>query len=147
MINDPAQLATFNRSKLDLSERERNAPAYRLHQDLLRLRREEPALSPRDAPWFDGAALSDHALVIRYFAENELDERLLMVNLGVDLPLSPLPEPLLAPPLGMHWTIRWSSEDVDYGGCGTPDLTTDSTWRLLGEAALWLAPVKDNQNG
>jgi hypothetical protein len=55
----------------------------------------------------------------------------------------------------MRWTLRWSSEDICYGGCGTPALLTDSNWRLLGEAALWLAPEKDtdkdnkkeNQNG
>jgi maltooligosyltrehalose trehalohydrolase len=154
-VDDPALLATFERCKLDLSERDRNAPTYRLHKDLLRLRREEPALVPRDRAWFDGAVLSEQALVIRYFADEPRDERVLLINLAPDLRLSPLPEPLLAPPRDMRWTVRWSSEDIRYGGCGTPALVTDANWRLLGEAALWLAPEKDtekdskkeNQNG
>jgi maltooligosyltrehalose trehalohydrolase len=147
LVDDPASAATYERCKLDLTERERNAPAYRLHKDLLRLRREEPALAPRDAPWFDGAVLSDQALVIRYFAENDADERLLMVNLGAELRLSPLPEPLLAPPPGMRWKARWSSEDAKYNGCETPELTTDANWRMLGEAALWLGPEKEEPHG
>jgi maltooligosyltrehalose trehalohydrolase len=147
VIDDPALETTFQRCILDLSERERNAPVYRLHKDLLKLRREEPALRPRDRPWFDGAVLGEQALALRYFGESENDDRLLLVNLGVDLPLCPLPEPLLAPPLGKRWTIRWSSEDIKYRGCGTPALRTDSAWRLVGEAAIWLALEEEIENG
>jgi maltooligosyltrehalose trehalohydrolase len=51
-----------------------------------------------------------------------------------------LPQPLLAAPLDMQWNIRWSSENITYGGCGTPELVMDEHWKTLGEAALWLAP-------
>jgi maltooligosyltrehalose trehalohydrolase len=139
-IPDPADEANFRRSCLDLSERERHEPTYRFHKDLLRLRREEPVLKPRDQRWYDGAVIGGgHLLVLRYFADNERDDRLLLVNLGTDVPLCPLAEPLIAAAEGMHWTIRWSSEDLIYGGSGTPDLATSGDWRPLGEAALWLA--------
>ena len=145
-IPDPASEATFQRCQLDFGERKTNEPIYRMHKELLRLRREEAALVPRDVPWFDGTVLSQHAFALRYFGEREADERLLLVNLGCDLKLGILPEPLLAAPLGMQWTIRWSSENVAYGGCGTPELVMDENWKILGETALWLAP-EDEKHG
>jgi len=138
-IDNPAAEATFQRSHLKLGERETNQAAYRLHQDLLRLRREEPALRPRDQRWFDGALLSENALVLRYFADHETDDRLLIVNLGPDFCFSPLPEPLLAAAAGKRWMIRWSSEAIEYGGSGTPAFNPAGDWRLLGESAWWLA--------
>ncbi len=41
-LADPAHRLTFERSKLDLTERERHGAAYALHVDLLRLRKEDP---------------------------------------------------------------------------------------------------------
>ena len=32
------------------------------------------------------------------------------------------PEPLVAPPDGHKWTLRWSSEHPDYEGCGTQEI-------------------------
>jgi maltooligosyltrehalose trehalohydrolase len=145
-VDDPVLESTWARCRLDLSERERCAAAYRLHKDLLRLRREEAALKPQDQRWFDGAVLSDQALLLRYFGETEAGDRLLLVNLGRDQLLSPLPEPLMAPPRETKWVVQWSSEDLNYGGCGTPALTTDATWKLLGESALWLRP-QENKDG
>jgi maltooligosyltrehalose trehalohydrolase len=142
-VDDPASEATFRRCAIDFSERQKNAAAYRLHRDLLRLRRDEPALKPQNTRWFDGAVISDHAFVLRYFGDRQCDDRLLLVNLDIDRILSPLPEPLLAAPAGMHWKVRWSSEDLAYGGGGTPALVTDEHWKLLGEAALWLQPEED----
>jgi maltooligosyltrehalose trehalohydrolase len=143
LVPDPASEDTFLRCKLDFSERKKHEAVYRMHKDLLKLRREEPALQPRDKPWFDGAVLTQNALVLRYFGEQEADDRLLLLNLGSDLRLGILPQPLLAAPLGMRWSIRWSSEDVVYGGCGTPELVMDENWKMLGEAALWLAPEEE----
>src|SRR5206468_882209 len=51
-LPDPADPATFERSKLDFSEREQHAEMYMLHRDLLRLRREEPVFhAPRRRRW------------------------------------------------------------------------------------------------
>jgi maltooligosyltrehalose trehalohydrolase len=141
-IDDPAKEETFQRCRLDFSERRKNEAIYRMHKDLIRLRREEAALAPRDKPWFDGAVLNDQAFLLRYFGESDRDDRLLLINLGTARVVDPQPEPLLAAPEGMKWVVRWSSEDMSYGGSGTPELELLGDWKLLGEAALWLAPEK-----
>jgi len=38
--------------------------------------------------------------------------------------------------------MLWSSENTDYGGSGTPPLDTDENWRIPGESAVVLMPVK-----
>jgi maltooligosyltrehalose trehalohydrolase len=62
----------------------------------------------------------------------------LLLNLGADLPLSPIPEPLVAPPRGHRWRVLWSSEAVGYGGSGVPALAADDSWLLPGESAIVL---------
>ena len=62
----------------------------------------------------DGAVLGPEAFVLRFFGENG-DDRLLLVNFGLDLHLDPAPEPLLAPPEAMSWEIIWSSENPSTG--------------------------------
>jgi len=140
MIDDPARPETFERCRLDLTERKKNEPIYRMHKDLIKLRRDEPALKPRNERWYDGAVLNERAFLLRYFGGSEREDRMLLINLGPDYHYCPLAEPLLAPPEGMRWTIHWSSEDVRYGGLGTPKLLMHEDWKLLGESALWLAP-------
>src|SRR5687767_11063111 len=66
----------------------------------------------------DGANVAPQVLVLRYQGGAEGD-RLLIVNLGCDVDLSPVPEPLLAPPADCRWTVQWSSEAPRYGGAGT----------------------------
>ena len=130
MPHDPA---TFERCKLDFAERQRNAGVYALHRDLLRLRREDPVF--REGR-LDGAVLGPEAFVIRFFGEDGGD-RLLLVNLGVDLDLEPVPEPLLAPLRGLCWEVLWSSEDPRYGGSGAPPPEDEEgCWRLPGQAAV-----------
>ena len=138
-LPDPADPATFERSKLDFSERELHAEIYRLHRDLLRLRREDPVFHAQRLGGIDGAVLGPEAFVLRFFGEYGND-RLLLVNLGLDLHMSPAPEPLLAPPAGMQWQIRWSSEDPCYGGCGILPLETEEYWQMPGQAAVVLTP-------
>jgi maltooligosyltrehalose trehalohydrolase len=135
----PSDPATFERSKLNFADRETNAGHYQLHRDLLRLRRTDPAFRPRDARWVDGAVLADHAFLIRYF-NGGVGDRLLLVNTGRDLYLDQAPEPLLAPPDGHCWNILWSSEARAYGGNGTPPPEAGDGWRVMGEAAVLLAP-------
>jgi maltooligosyltrehalose trehalohydrolase len=108
----------------------------------LRLRRDEPALRPARQTDVDGAVLDAEAFVLRYFAPDG-DDRLLLVNLGNDLKLSPAPEPLLAPPEGMAWQVLWSSERPAYGGCGTPPVERPDGWSILGESAVVLKPGPD----
>jgi maltooligosyltrehalose trehalohydrolase len=138
-LPNPGDRATFERSKLDHCERERNAPVYALHRDLLALRRQEQAFRAQRLGGVDGAVLGPEALVLRFFDES--GDRLLLVNLGRDLTLVPAPEPLLAPPDGMRWSLTWSSEHPRYGGTGTPEPESEEGWRIQGQAAAVLAPV------
>jgi maltooligosyltrehalose trehalohydrolase len=128
---------TFATCKLDWRERGLHHEALALHRDLLRLRKTDPVIA---APGrLDGAVLGTHAFVIRYHV-GELDARLLLINLGADLDLTPLPEPLLGPPAGMRWVLRWSSDAVIYGGPGDTPFQSEPTWRLHGESAVLVAP-------
>ncbi len=140
-FSEPASLSTFERCKLDFEDVERHESIFRLHQDLLRLRRQDPVLSRQGADGLDGAVLGERCFVLRYFTPEFDRDRLLLVNLGADLPFNPAPEPLLAPPPGMQWEKLWSTDDPAYGGCGTPPLDTDENWHLPGEAAVILHPV------
>jgi maltooligosyltrehalose trehalohydrolase len=135
--------STFENSKLDWDEVQR--PEHQqwiaLHRDLLRLRRTEPALSrEKKRGDVDGAVLTPFAFCIRFF-EPMNDDRLLLVNLGLDGELNVAPEPLLAAPYGTRWTVQWSSEDPAYGGGGViqPE-NNDEEWRLPGEN--WRLPVE-----
>lgn len=139
-IPAPHERATFEACKLNFSERQSQSQLYRLHEDLLRLRREEPAFSSQRRHGLDGAVLSATAFVLRFFHEEE--DRLLLVNLDVDLHLDPAPEPLLAPPPGFTWEVLWSSEDPRYGGSGTPAIYSKENWRLPGNSAIVMKPVR-----
>jgi maltooligosyltrehalose trehalohydrolase len=139
LIPDPADPATFERCKLDLAERQRHAEAYALHCDLLRLRRKDPVFAAQGAGGVDGAVLGDEALVVRFFGA-AADDRLLLVNLGADLSLGVMPEPLLAPPADTRWRLVWSSEHPRYGGGGAVSLPATGAWTLPGHAALVLGP-------
>jgi len=136
---DPASMATFERCKLDNSERETHRHVYALHRDLLKLRREDPVLHAQKYRGVDGAVLAPEAFLLRFFGEKG-DDRLLLVNLGRDLHLDPAPEPLLAPPADSEWTTLWSSEHPCYGGTGTAPLDTEENWRIPGYAAVLLKP-------
>ena len=138
-LSDPGDFGTFERCKLDFAQRQAHAEIYALHQDLLRLRREDPVFRAQRPRGVDGAVLGPQTFVLRYFADDGND-RLVIVNLGRDLHLDPAPEPFLAPPLGRSWQTLWSSEDIRYGGCGSAPVETEENWRILGEAAVALAP-------
>jgi maltooligosyltrehalose trehalohydrolase len=86
--------------------------------------------------------LGPESFVLRYFVDAGEDEgdRLLVVNLGRELHLEPVCEPLLAAPPGARWETLWSSEDPRYGGGGTGPIDTERGWRVPGHAAVALFP-------
>jgi maltooligosyltrehalose trehalohydrolase len=137
LLADPADRASFERCKLDFSERERNAPLFQLHKDLLALRRDDAVFSEQRAESLFGAVLSPQAFLLRFVSA--AGDRLIVVNLGSELDLSPAPEPLLAPPSGASWQVLLSSEDVKYGGCGYVNPHHEGMWRLSPRAASVLA--------
>jgi maltooligosyltrehalose trehalohydrolase len=145
---DPGAEETFLRSKIDHGERERpmHREMFQMHKDLLRLRREEPAFRRVQRRGdIDGAVLGPRAFVLRYFAEN-YDDRLVVVNFGMDIAMDPAPEPLLAAPEGMRWAVLWSSEDPAYGGTGTPPPDTEKEgWFVTGRCAVVLKPVPESE--
>jgi maltooligosyltrehalose trehalohydrolase len=137
-VPHPDDPATLDRSRLDLGERERHADAYRLHSDLLRLRREDAVIAAQRRDRIDGAVLGPAAFVLRWFGEDG-DDRLLMVNLGTDFDYEPAPEPLLAPVDGGRWRLVWSSDDARYGGPGAVDPASADGWRVPGTSAYFFA--------
>jgi maltooligosyltrehalose trehalohydrolase len=139
LIKDPADPRTFEVCKLDHTERNTHAEAYRLHRDLLEMRRTEPAFRLQRHRGVDGAVLGEHAFVLRYFVDSGQD-LLLLINLGRSMPFVPVREPLLGPPAGHEWQVVWSSESVVYGACGTAPWQKEG-WHIPGEAACVLKPM------
>lgn len=135
---DPASPEAFALSKLDLSERHTHAHAVALHRDLLALRRSDPVFAAQRSRALDGAVLAAEALALRYFGDAG-DDRLMIVNFGRQMTLTSCPEPLLAPPSNSEWTLIWSSEDVAYGGDGTPPRDGEAHWHVPAHAALVFA--------
>ncbi len=127
-------------STLDWTERERAAhrDMLRLHTELLRLRREDPVFAAQSRERLAGAVLSESALVLRYQGSEQQGDRLLLLNLGPTLELSPCPEPLLAPVPGKLWHPLLSSEETRFGGGGAAPPVTDGQWRIPGQSACVL---------
>jgi len=138
-IDKPYELETFLQSKLDLTERDRHSKTYALYRDLIRLRHEDPVFSVAYSCHIEGAVLGPNGFLLRYFLGDQ--QRLLLINLGRELHLTPAPEPMLAPPERCHWELLWTSEKLEFGGSGTPRLDTASFWRLQGHAAVVLVPA------
>lgn len=139
VLPDPGSERTFQSCILDLNEREAHPEWYRLHQDLIALRRKDPVFSQCKPGGVDGAVLGPEGFVLRFFGGGEGD-RLLVVNLGADLRLDSIAEPLLAPMEGCGWKLIWSSEHPHYGGSGTETVEWNGRWRLLAHAAVVFAP-------
>lgn len=131
---DPEDRATFENARLDWSGADTHPQIVLLYRDLIALRRADPVFAHCRYGTVDAAVLSEFCLVIRYW--NDVDERLLVVNLGPDLYRKYMAEPLVAPPEGMDWTPIWSSEDLVYGGNGVPQFEAEDGWRVAGESAI-----------
>ncbi len=138
---DPADAETFAQCKLDFDDRRRHAGLYALHRDLLALRRDDSVFARPRPRGMDGAVLAEQAFALRFFGSETGDDRLVIVNFGHDLNLGFIPEPLIAPARGKHWSLRLTSDDVRYGGCGTPPPDHKLGWFLPGEATIVLEPA------
>ena len=136
----PHDPGTFERSILDWREYDTHVHHRRLYEDLIAMRRGDCAFGEQHAGRVDGAVLAPEAFVLHYFFERPAEERLLWINLGPDLIAGSFPEPLLAPPEGYVWQVRWSSEDPEYGGTGTPAVLGDNGWTIRGHSAVVLKP-------
>jgi maltooligosyltrehalose trehalohydrolase len=139
-LPDPCDPETMRACILDPAARSLDNPAVRLHRDLLRLRRDDPAFTDPRPDALDGAVLGDRALALRYEQPDPMRDRLLIVNLGPTLAQASVPEPLIAPPRGAAWRLIWSSEDPAYGGHGTPPPLDLERLYVPARSALLLAP-------
>ena len=124
-IPDPQAEETFRRSQLDWEEaaREPHRGVLALYRELLRLRRDEPALRPAGRDGFDVAALGDRALALKRWAGGEMV--LVVASFGDALQLDLGARPETRAPAGGRWTTLLDSEDPRYGGDGPARLTTD----------------------
>jgi maltooligosyltrehalose trehalohydrolase len=138
----PSDPNSLTRCKLDFSERKKNKQLYDLHIDLIKLRHEDSRFRKQKTGGVDGAVLGAKSFALHYFGEKN-DDRLLLVNLGEAQLLEPMPEPLLAPPVGFEWTTLWSSDSERYGGPGTTPVATQDNWKLSGESATALQLIPE----
>jgi len=134
----PHDPQTFESTVLDWTEYDTHVQQRHLYEDLISMRRADRTFAEQESGRMDGAVLAPEAFVLHYFADDPLDERLLCVNFGPDLVAGSFAEPLLAPPDGFTWRLRWSSEHPDYGGAGTPEVTGERGWMVPGHSAVVL---------
>jgi maltooligosyltrehalose trehalohydrolase len=142
-VPDPRDVNAFDRSVLP-ADGPRGGAMRALHASLLRLRQSERAFRAQHRHGLDGAVLGPNAFLLRFFADTDTphgDDRLVLINLGQQLELAVLPEPLLAPPSGTKWTVIWSSDDALYGGPGVSPVIRPTGWSLSPDTACVLAPI------
>ncbi|HEY0711655.1 MAG TPA: DUF3459 domain-containing protein, partial [Polyangia bacterium] len=147
-LPDPGEAKVFEGSRLRWHEvtEPAHTPTLQLHKDLLKLRRQHPAIAAQAEAGFslDGAVLGPECLVLRFFDPDSSgrQDRLLLVNLGPTLPLIPASEPLLAPPEGSQWQMIFSSDERSYGGPGVcPPESETIGWTIPAHAAVLLQPT------
>jgi maltooligosyltrehalose trehalohydrolase len=138
--DDPCSRSTFEKCKLDFSERKSHSELYAFHKDLIKLRNTQKVFSRQDRN-FDGAVLVPDTFVLRFFCDEHEDDRLLILNLGRDLTFNPSPEPLLAPPEQAIWSVLWSTDSAKYGGNGTPALDSALNWIIPAQCVVVLKPT------
>jgi maltooligosyltrehalose trehalohydrolase len=143
ILPHPADPNTFKSCQLVAADRTRPEAVQleRLFRDLLKLRREDPAIAEQRKGSVDGAVISEDCFILRFFfadpVEGELD-RLLVVNFGPYLEGIHMPEPLLAPPRDKQWTLLWNSERPEYGGTSAAFPITSKGWHIAEETAFLL---------
>ncbi len=135
-IADPGDERAKRRCVDEQPETEESCRWKALHADLLAIRKRDPVIAAQDARALDGAVLGPAAFCARFFGRDG-DDRLLVVNLGPRLDVTPPAEPLLAPGAGRKWETVWSSEDARYGGPGMIALD-ERAWRLAADSARLL---------
>ncbi len=143
VLPDPADRLTFERSQLDLGERERHAGPMPSTSICSGCGGRTRCSARRAAAASTAPCSAPEAFVLRFFGIGvEPDDRLLCVNLGRDLILPTIAEPLLAPPEGTRWRLVWSSEAVRYGGAARRALDPADGWVLPGHAAVVFGPAR-----
>ena len=118
-IPDPQDPSTFESSKLRWEEREAppHAGVLGLYRELLRLRREHPALARDSRDSFQVAAAGEGALVLRRRGPSA-GELLAVINLLGETRLELDALDLTRPPAGSIWSPLLITEEPRFGGDG-----------------------------
>jgi maltooligosyltrehalose trehalohydrolase len=111
-----------------------------LYEDLLRLRRDDPSLG-QHAPQIVGATAGERTVLLRFTGSDPAEDRLLVLNLGPDLNLAPLAQPIVAAPEGHQWSALWCSEHIQYGGSGVCESAPPVRLVATGHATTVFAPA------
>ncbi|HON09741.1 MAG TPA: alpha-amylase family glycosyl hydrolase [Chitinispirillaceae bacterium] len=135
---EPSDPDAFTKSKLNFSEREIIKQYYRLHRDLLEIRKNDPVFRTSGRKGVDGAVLGREMFLLRYFGLIPSQDRLLIINLGRETQLFPNPEPLSAAPQGLSWKLLWYSEAPEYGGDGAALPNGNEIWNIAGHTAFFM---------
>jgi len=134
----PGDMEAFLRCKLNFEERLSKRSSYLFHKHLLSIRRNDPVFRTEGRKGIDGEVIGANAFLLRYFGKTSSQDRLLIVNLGVDLWLDPNPYPLSAPPKNCEWKEIISSEDPSFGGNSTFPLKMNEVVAIPGHAAFFV---------
>jgi maltooligosyltrehalose trehalohydrolase len=146
-LPDPGAESTAQAATLDWSERDREPALSALYKDLIALRKHETIFVANDLR-VDGAILAERCLLLRYWRDAGSGQvaRLLVVNLGDDVDLPEIAEPLLGTE-GGGWEMIFSSEDQKYGGTGSPNFEDTDGWHMAARSAVFLAPRSTRSSG
>jgi maltooligosyltrehalose trehalohydrolase len=127
---DPQSEETFRRSVLDWDARARPAgkAMLRLYGELLRLRRERPALRRPDPARAETSSVGD-ALWARRWEDG--DAVALCINAGAG-------EAELEPPFPGRWTPLLDTADARFGGPGAGGRAASGRLRVAGRSAVVL---------
>lgn len=138
-VPDPQAPETFRRSKIDWSEAERSPgrEMLRLHQDLLRLRREEPPMAATSRSDFDVTLLADELLAVRRRPRRLGEPLLFVVGLlnGGAVELDAREE--TRAPEGYDWHVEIDTGSPKYGGAAPAHLQGGAL-KLAGPSAVVL---------
>lgn len=144
MRPDATSRDTFEACRLIHTRDARAERLWRLHRDLLALRREDPVFRAQRRP--EGSCVGEQRLLLRFGDLTARSARVLLVNLGKDVDVTGLSEPLLAPPPAARWKMIWSSERHEYGGAGLLPWD-DSHGVLPAHAAIVLGAEDEDPRG
>jgi maltooligosyltrehalose trehalohydrolase len=140
-IPDPQAAATFERSRLDWEERERepHAGVLRLYRELLALRVSDEALQARDRASWDVDAISAGAIALR--RRGARSQLLIVANLHGSLHVDLSGRAVTAP--GTSWRRALWTEEPRFAGSGAADVHLEedgavTTLRMGGPGALIL---------
>jgi len=124
-IPDPQAPETFERSKLDWSERDQmpHAGMLALHRALLHLRRTHPALRRRARGSFAVAAVGGNGLAMRRTGDDG-SALLLLASFGGELEMDLAAADETRAPDGLAWDVHLATEEGRFGGEMEGDLVT-----------------------